>query len=97
MKFTLKCSNEFNNSIDFEEQGTNDRVITYEFKTDYLPKILDEMCDFLKGCGFIIDANQHLDFISTDEEPLISKDTSLSAAEFLNGPRNLSDVTENAN
>jgi hypothetical protein len=96
MKFTLKCSNEFyefNNNVD----TANDRVITYEFKTDYLPKILDEMCDFLKGCGFIIDANQHLDFISTDEEPLISKDTNLSAAEFLNGPRNLSDITENAN
>jgi hypothetical protein len=45
MKFTLIC----------EHEEPSDAKITYEFKNIMLADTLDNMQNFLKGCGFVFD------------------------------------------
>lgn len=44
MKFTLSCQH--------DEYGPK---ITYEFSNVFLPDVLDNLQNFLKGCGFVFD------------------------------------------
>jgi hypothetical protein len=57
MKFVLTCQH--------EEHGPK---ITYEFNNVFLPDVLDNIQNFLKGCGFVFDGV--LDIVEEDGIPM---------------------------
>jgi hypothetical protein len=54
MKFVLTCQH--------DEYGPK---ITYEFSNVFLPDVLDNLQNFLKGCGFVFDGV--LDIVEEDD------------------------------
>lgn len=85
MKFTFICEEK---NDDFSEN----MKITHEFERDDLSGILEHFKDFLAGCSFQI--QDRVIELNHKEEPYPG--SSLSANEFLRGPKNINDISHNA-
>ena len=86
MKFTFICED----LADVEYSGGI--KITHEFEHDDLSGILENFKDFLAGCSFQVQ-DTYLELNHKDES---YPGSSLSANEFLRGPKNINDISHNA-
>ena len=86
MKYTFICE-------DLADIDYSDGMkITHEFQSENLHEIITNFKDFLAGCSFEIQ-DYYLTLEKCDEP---KSSSTLSANEFLRGPKNINDISHNA-
>jgi len=63
----IKEPDKFEKQLQQLQQNLDTTRIEMEFEDEALPDILDNMTNFLRGCGFTIDYDSHLEIIKEGE------------------------------
>lgn len=64
----MKFKFEMDSTESYPNSDINGKRVVAQFDEEGLPEILEQVADFLRGCGFILEYNGEIGYFNKDEE-----------------------------